>query len=150
MPHGLQCLWPWAHGDWTPLLIKTVELSFGRNRCPLGHSPYGHAFSHIAHGHGPIGGSPIYGHGPMGSPIYGHGPMEGSPVYGHGPIEVTYLWPWAYRDWTPLLIKAVELSFGRNRCPLGHSAYGNGGHLHQQKGEYNSSDCGDTMSKQLF
>src|SRR6266700_3611626 len=68
-----------------------------------------------------------YSHGPMGgSPPYGHGPMGGSPVYGQGPIGVTYLWPWAYKDWTPLLIKAVELSFGRNRCPLGHSAYGHG------------------------
>src|SRR6266700_3933730 len=67
-----------------------------------------------------------YSHGPMGgSPPYGHGPMGGSPVYGQGPIGVTYLWPWAYKDWTPLLIKAVELSFGRNRCPLGHRPHGN-------------------------
>src|SRR6266699_1441866 len=71
----------------------------------------------------------------------------GSPIYGHGPMGVTYLWPWAHGRATclwpwphgchlpmamgpwvldPVLIKSVELSFGKNRCPLGHSAYGHG------------------------
>src|SRR6266699_18788 len=84
---------------------------------------------------GPWGGHLSMAMAPWGSPIYGHGPMGGSPVYGHGPIGVTYLWSWAYRDWTPLLIKSVELPFGKNRCPLGHSAYGHGpmgGHLWPQ------------------
>src|SRR6266568_3010239 len=119
---------PWVvtYGELTPLFIKAVELSFGRNRCPLGHS------------------------------AYGHGPMGGSPIYGHGPMGVTYLWPWAHGRATclwpwphgghlpmamgpwvldPVLLKSVELSFDQNRCPLGHSAYGHGpmgGHLWPQ------------------
>src|SRR6266567_4254396 len=93
MPPGPQCLWPWAHGGVTylwpwphgghlpmamgpwvldPLLIKSVELSFGKNRCPLGHSAYGHGpmGGHLwpqAHG-----GSPTYGHGPLGGPPWGN------------------------------------------------------------------------------
>src|SRR6266699_2792682 len=112
MPPGQQCLWPWAHGgviyqwpwahgDWTPLLIKTVELSFGRNRCPLGHSAYGHGPMGVTYlWPWPHGGHLSMAMAPWGSPTYGHGPMGGPPVYGHGPMGVTYLWPWAHGYWT--------------------------------------------------
>ena len=96
MPHRLQCLWPWAHRGsptlhrtWTSLLIKAVEPSFGKNKCPMGHSAY----------------TP----GPMG----GHLPMAMGPCRGHPSMAIG---PW---EWTSLLIKAVELSFDKNRCPMG-------------------------------
>src|SRR6266567_2774656 len=36
--------------------------------------------------------------------------------------------PWVvtYGELTPLFIKAVEPSFGQNRCPMGHSAHNHG------------------------
>src|SRR6266702_3753349 len=71
-PHG--CHLPMAMGPWVldPVLLKSVELSFDLNRCPLGHSAYGHGpmGGHLwpqAHG-----GSPTYGHGPLGGPPWGN------------------------------------------------------------------------------
>src|SRR6266700_672129 len=47
-----------------------------------------------------------------------------------GPWEVIYLvmvpWRATHREWTPLLIKAVDPSVGKNKCPMGHNSYGHG------------------------
>ncbi len=140
---------PWAT---VPIIMGPWEVTYSHG--PMGGSPI--------YGHGPMGGhlpmaiAPWGGHLPMAmGPWGGHLSMAmaplGSPTYGHGPIGtgphggVTYLWPWphgghlpmAMGPWVldPLLIKSVELSFGKNRCPLGHSAYGHGpmgGHLWPQ------------------
>src|SRR6266700_2997311 len=140
-PMGVTYPWPWAHGGSPTFGHGPMGGSPAYDHGPMGgHLPMAMAPWGVMYlwpwAHGPMGGSPAYGHGPMGgghlsmaigpwrSPTYDHGPMRGSPVYGHGPMGVTHPWPWAHGDWTPLLIKTVELSFGRNRCSVGPSAYG--------------------------